>query len=339
MVKMLHKGQVKSSMVFNENGETKINLRSSDMMPLASTVKIMVAMEYAYQVVEGKIDGEARISIKELEKYYLPGLDGGAHEAWMDNVKRNSFVKDGTVTLREVGRGMITFSSNANTEFLMDKLGITAIEERMKQTGVKDHTGLYYFVSAVFIPYEIKQQEFQDMTMKEAKDQILGKIKDMNEEALLSYSSRIHEKLAKDEKYKEKVNVSDWWNMDFDQLFSEIFIKSTTSEYAKIMQKINSHAFPERIEKELEYLLGALMENPANQRWLLRAGRKGGSTQYIMTDAMFAEDQVGNKFELAIFFDRLEWYQIFKLMKSLNEFELNLLKDKSFREDTIERLK
>lgn len=336
--KMLRKEGIKSSMVFQENGVLKMDIRSSDMMSLASTVKIMVAMEYAYQAAEGKVDGETPISLKDLEKYYLAGLDGGSHKAWLKHAEEKGFIENDQVSLKEVAKGMITFSSNANTEFLMEKLSLQSIEDRMKEIGVKNHSTLYYFVSAVFIPYEIKQREYPDLTMKAAKKHIVEEIRKMNDDELLSFSTIIHDKLMTDKAYKEKVNVSDWWHMDYDQLYSEIFIKSTTFEYATIMQKVNNKLFPESVSEEMEYLLGALMENPVNQTWLKRAGKKGGSTQYILTDALFAEDKNGNKFEMAIFFNKLEWYETQKLMNSLNGFELQLLSDKMFREEIYERL-
>lgn len=50
--------------------------------------KIVIAIEYAKQVAEGKIRKDEKISLKELEKYYVKNTDGGAHPAWLDDVKR-----------------------------------------------------------------------------------------------------------------------------------------------------------------------------------------------------------------------------------------------------------
>ena len=41
--------------------------------------KIVIAIEYAKQVAEGKIRKDEKISLKELEKYYVKNTDGGAH--------------------------------------------------------------------------------------------------------------------------------------------------------------------------------------------------------------------------------------------------------------------
>jgi len=336
--KLLQKETVRSSIVFKENAETKINMDSSEMMGLASTVKLMVAMEYAFQFGEGKIDSQERINLQELNKYYIPNLDGGAHEAWLNDADKKNLIENDTVPIREAARGMMAFSSNANTEFLLDRLEIEQIEKRMKAIGIKEHSPLHYFTSSIFIPYEIKLREYQDTSMNDAKKDIIKHINNMDDKEWAALSSDIHEKLASNAQYKEKANVLDWWNEDYDRIQSERFIKSTASEYADFMSKVNNKQFPEKVQAELEYLLGSLMDNPANQEWLERAGKKGGSTMYIITDALFAEDKQGNKFELAIFFNELEWYQSRKLMASLNEFELKLLNDPSIRDDMYELL-
>ncbi|MBO1001363.1 serine hydrolase [Pseudogracilibacillus auburnensis] len=325
-----------SSVVFNVNGETKLDVRSDELMPLASTVKIVVALEYAYQVEEGKLDPKEQVDLDELEKYYVPKLDGGAHEAWVGFLGENDYLENNRVSLQEVTRGMIAFSSNANTEYLMKKLGLENIEHRMLELGIRDHTPLFYFTSALFIPYELKMRDYPDKSIEEGKDKIIQAMHDMSDEDWIEMSSIINEKLTNDaETYKKNAEISEWWDEDFDLLFSETFIKSTTSEYAKLMAMINNEELPPIAQEELEYSLGMIMENETNQQWLKRAGKKGGSTQYILTDAIFAEDKQGNKFEIVIFFDDLKWYEGFKLTNSLNEFELKLLSDESFRDEIL----
>lgn len=335
--KKLTNKNMQSSIVFIENGEKRLAIDSEKLMPLASTVKIVVAIEYAFQIEEDKLDPDELIKLSELEVYYIPNLDGGAHEAWLEYVKEKDLNKDDFVSLREVARGMIAFSSNANTEYMMDKLGIENIEKRMQDFGIVKHTSLFYFTSSLFIPYELKKREHPDESMEEAKSKIMQEMRMMEEEDWIHLANFIHEELKNNPDYKLNANITEWWDTDIDRIFSETFISSTTSEYARIMKMINDKKFPTIAQKELEYVLGIMMENEANQEWLNRAGKKGGSTQYILTDALFAEDKEGNKYELAIFFNDLKWYEAYKLMKSLNEFELKLLTDKSFREELIEK--
>ena len=47
-------------------------------MPVASTMKLIVALEFTKQVTEGKIDSSSFVSINDVNRYYVPNTDGGA---------------------------------------------------------------------------------------------------------------------------------------------------------------------------------------------------------------------------------------------------------------------
>ncbi|GGA77196.1 serine hydrolase [Ornithinibacillus halotolerans] len=76
-----------ASMYVSVDGETVINKQGDVKRPLASTVKAVIAIEYVNQVVEGKIDPEEWVSLEKLDKFYLANTDGGAHPAWLDEMK------------------------------------------------------------------------------------------------------------------------------------------------------------------------------------------------------------------------------------------------------------
>ncbi|MCS6821401.1 MAG: class A beta-lactamase-related serine hydrolase [Microscillaceae bacterium] len=42
------------------------------IMPLASTVKIILAIEYAEQSANGQLNPDKMVSINELDKFYIP---------------------------------------------------------------------------------------------------------------------------------------------------------------------------------------------------------------------------------------------------------------------------
>jgi D-alanyl-D-alanine carboxypeptidase len=310
-----------SSLYMTENGTLIADIRANRKMKLASTVKIMVALEYAYQASEGKVDPQRKVSLRELKKYYLPKLDGGRHEMWLKEMEEKGLSQNGEVSLREVAKGMIKFSSNANTEYLMEILGLVNIENRMKAEGIQNHSALFYFEAATFIPWEIKQDQFNSQTMKEVKDEVLSVMTKMSDEEWRNLSGDIHEKLRNNQYYQKEAKILDWWNSEYDGMFSERFIEGTAKEYAILMKKINDQVFDPAVQIEMEYLMGGLMEDQGNRKWLKRAGKKGGSTKSILTDSMYVEDLKGNRYEIAVFFNGHEGHQFPKLMASLNEFE------------------
>ncbi|MCC3377724.1 D-alanyl-D-alanine carboxypeptidase, partial [Cohnella sp. REN36] len=103
--------------------------------------------------------------------------------------------------------------------------------------------------------------------------------------------------------YKNGSGIERWYDGDIDKMNSERFPSATAKEYAELMQKINSRTyFSKEVQTYLHPLLEGIMENPANKQWLQHAGKKGGSTAYILTDAMYATTKEGTRTELAVFF-------------------------------------
>ena len=75
-----HKDDKTTSLIVKRNGETLTSINEN----------YRLSIEYTKQVAEGKIRKDEKISLKELEKYYVKNTDGGAHPAWLDDVKGKS---------------------------------------------------------------------------------------------------------------------------------------------------------------------------------------------------------------------------------------------------------
>lgn len=294
------------------------------LMPLASTVKIILAIEYALQSSQGKINPQEEISIDELAKFYIPDTDGGAHPNWLRSVKNK--ITNNRISISEVAKGMIRYSSNANTEWLGNRLGLENINDRINSLGVKNHTKFYNIVSALFIGKE----KFQKLKGEELE----RKLKTLSFEDYIEATNQIHKKLLTDASYKKDLGD---FGMNIQRIWSNNLPSSTVKDYVDIIKKINSKTyFDSTTQKYLDEVMEGLMENPANRKWLKHAGTKGGSTEFVLTKATYATDKKGNTTELAYFFNDLESIENIRLQGSMNEFELKILTDKEFR-DKIER--
>ncbi|GED14620.1 serine hydrolase [Aneurinibacillus migulanus] len=342
MLSFIKENPERASLHYIRNGEVAATSHSEQMMPLASAVKTVLAIEYAKQSAEGKMNPKESVPLKELEKYYLPNLDGGAHPAWRKSVEEGGVAKNGAVPLEEVAKGMIQYSSNANTEYLMEKLGRDRLEQVLAELELRHHESIYPFVSSLLLPYEIMSSDYLGLSEKEALPKVKEKMRSMSAEEWREHAWRIHEKLSKDKdgSYKKQAEIEKWYDSELDKMNSDRFPAATAKEYAELMQKINSRSyFSKEVQQYLHPVMEGIMQNPANQQWLLHAGKKGGSTAYILTDAMYATDKQGAKTELAVFFNDLQAKESDRLTAALNEFELLLLRDEKFRQKVIEELK
>ncbi len=113
----------RSAVFLVRNDTTLVSLRPDQLFPLASTVKTIVAIEFAKQAASGKIRADELIPLTDTDRYYVTNTDGGAHPQWKASLATQTLGTKDSVSLLEVAKGMIRFSSNANTEYLMDRLG------------------------------------------------------------------------------------------------------------------------------------------------------------------------------------------------------------------------
>ena len=333
VLKFIQDHPEKASLTIISNDKVIADYNSKQMMPLASVVKIMVAVEYAEQAAAGVINPDELVKLDELERYYLPKLDGGAQPEWVKSLKERKVVKDDSVPMEEVVKGMIEPSSNANTEYLIERLGLDNINDNISELGLTQHEPLYPFVSSPLIPYEL-MKKYPDLPQKEKVIKAKEELKDMTAEQFRAMTADIHEKLKNDAdgSYKKAAEIANWYDEEFDRMNSDRLIASTTSDYASLLKKINSHKFfPPAVQKYLDKVMEAPMESPGNQALFEHLGFKGGSTSYIINTAAYATDKEGNRTERALFTNDLEPQELQNLLANMNEFMKKIFTDPAFR--------
>jgi D-alanyl-D-alanine carboxypeptidase len=310
-----------AALFIQKNDTTVAALNENKVMPLASTVKIIVAIEFAKQAAAGVIDMNSMINISELNKYYVPNTDGNAHQDWLNAETKQKNIKDNTIKLLDVARGMIIYSSNANTEYLMDILGFDNVKNNIQLFGLKQHTVIYPIVSALFMYQNPKG-------VKEAT--ILKAIKKMNEEKYCRYIAQIHAQLKIDTLYKSKFRLEDLTEK-MQKMWSDRLPASTTKEYVQIAKILNNRKFlTEDAFAVLAEVLEFPMENKGFQQVFKHYGVKGGSTAFVLTHVIYLTKKDGTKMELAIFFNDLKSEDQQKLEEWLDPFEAQVMFDKKF---------
>lgn len=308
------------------NGEIIASHNPDKMMSLASTVKIIIAIEYAMQAAAGDVDPDQQVALLDLEHYYAPRTDGGAHPAWLRSVKDK--ITQDSIALRQVALGMIRYSSNANTEYLCELLGLDRINQRLDSLEVKDHTPIYYIVSALYVSKEL----FPDASDADLADQL----RSLSAEEYVAATTSIHQKLRADTSYRK-----DLGNLPLEarRVWSDRLPASTVSEYTDIMALLNSSThLPVKAQTYLREIMESVMANPVNQSWLKHSGGKGGSTEFVLTKSLYATDKEGNTTELAYFMEDIAPLSMQLLPISMNEFELQILRSEEFVQQISDKI-
>ncbi|MDX8047501.1 serine hydrolase [Gracilibacillus sp. S3-1-1] len=310
------------SLIICVNGKEVMSARSEVKRPLASVVKILIAIAYTNQVVEGKLARNERVNIAELEKFYIPNTDGGAHPAWLKEMKTSGNLSNNEVTLHAITKGMIKYSSNANTEFLIDKLGADSINQVIADLALKDHDPVYPLVSALLVPSYVEkhQSELSSLQVKE-------KLQAMDMEEYRGITWSVHHQLKQGDS-----SLKDNWKiipLNLQKIWSDRLPNATVKDYAKVMHAIsNDEATLPKGASILRNIMEWPMENKVNKQQYAQLGGKGGSTAFVLNNALYAEDHQGRQVEFVLFTEGFSFMERMKMNQNLNRFMKKVIRER-----------
>ncbi|KAB2879108.1 serine hydrolase [bacterium] len=325
-IQMLKKYDQSSALSVVRNDTVLADYNANVLLPLASTAKTLIALEYAKQAAANEINPDSMINLDCLERFYIEGTDGGAHPMWINYLNQNNLIINHQVPLREVARGMIDFSSNANTEFLMERLTLDRINQQITELNV-EHTPMYYFISALGI----------GLDRSIAQDSLIRFLNNLSFEERSHHAEIIHGKLATDfdGTFKASLNEQNL-SLSAQKIWSDHLPASTAKAYVDIMKKINDRNFPSEILFHIDEVFDTLTRlSPANRELFYHAGGKGGDTDWILTLAFYFNEKSGSKTEFAVFFNNLSGADKYSLENNINNFMVKLIEDSDFREELI----
>lgn len=323
-----HPDKVAVYLIRNDSVVARKN--EDQLMPLASTVKLIVAIEFAKQSGAGVIDTARRVPLSDLEKFHIRGTDGNAHPGWLQYEKSKGHIVHDSIALIHVARGMIMFSSNANTEYLMDVLGIDQINQNLSLLQLKPHTPIYPIVAALFLYQNPKEKN---------EEQVLKAIQKMNDQDYARYCYQLHLQLKNGTALKESFRPFDV-TIPMQKMWSDRLPASTVRTYARLANILNHRKyFSPAAYGVLKRVTEFIMESPGNASFMKHAGMKGGSTGTVLTKCMYATLLDGTTVELAYFFNNLTFKEVNQLTAQMNAFELKLLSDPAFADELAAALK
>lgn len=120
----------------------------TEAFPLASTFKLVLLAAYADEVAAGRLDPQELIPVSELDRYYLPGTDGGAETEFLNAQGAGTTA----LPLDKIAGGMVSYSSNAATDYLLFRLKGVDFPKFYQRLGLKETSqpfsflGLYLFI-------------------------------------------------------------------------------------------------------------------------------------------------------------------------------------------------
>ncbi|SMF00354.1 MULTISPECIES: serine hydrolase [Paenibacillus] len=312
------------SCCFVENGNPIIAYQSDQKMPLASVLKIMVAIEFVRQTRLGKVDPNQEIPLAQLDRFYIPGCDGGAHAEWLGAVRKSQPNRKG-VSYFNIAKGMIQFSSNANTEFLMEILGIDAINHTVSVLGDSEHEPIFPISSAGLIGAYLMDHE--QLTLKEAT----LKMKSMSPDQYKRLAEEVHRILAKDtqKEFIVKYNRKSIYNRKLQLSESSRMPSATANLYGTLLERLQRQKWFDEVAQKL---FMRLMEREVKEASPFeKVLSKGGASISILNNVFYVEDKQKNRLALALLIHEPTGTELIWLRKKMQLFIGKIFSDPAFR--------
>lgn len=305
----------KSAMLIVRNDTVLIEQNIKKQMPLASTMKLIIAIEFAEQVSKGILNAEEQVAKDDLLTFYVPNTDGDAHINWAESDETLEY--GDSVPIKNVAKGMIQYSSNANAEWLMDHLGLENINTQLDKLDFKHHTPIYPIVSSLFISNAYLKNE--------SDESLVSKLNGLSQQQYIQYALEIHDKLKQNPEYRNQpLELTE----EIQYVWSSRLPAASVSDYYSLMQKLNSKTyFKQETQNILDEIIETSMPYKSVNQFYEHLGSKSGSTLYIMAQALYAKDKKGNRTEMVYFFNDLEPQERKKMTMTLNDFKRAILRD------------
>ncbi|WP_313890796.1 serine hydrolase [Psychrobacillus sp.] len=304
------------SMSFIQNDNEIINFNKDKIIPLASTVKIIYAVAFINAVRDKFLNSDELIPIKEVDSLYLKNTDGNAHVLWKENEQIGN-----EVTLKEIAKGMMKYSSNACTDYIFYKLGKGKINEVIREYSLLEHTEIYPINSALLIPSYLYIEE------KVAKKKIAQTIREMSNSHFNLLATELLDKVINGEAnifIEELQMVSD---MKIQREITKKLPAASSLDYAKLMHQLGKSI---KLDKEDKQLLDDLMGFSDYQISGERLWYKGGNTLFILTSAFYRSND-SEDISFSFFIEDMSALETIWIEKKFNEFIKAFLDDHLFR--------
>ncbi len=315
------------SLFLQVEDEAYADQKPNQVLPLASTIKMLLVADAMQMLSRGELDKDLKIPLESLERFHLPGTDGGAHMAWLAGLEQEASAVPELVDFPQLFRGILMYSSNANTEFLIRLMGRERMETLAERWEVDLSTAPYPFVGSILIP-----QYLQDNEQVPQKD-LPSALRALSADGYADLAWAMSDSLAMDEQsaIKENFKLS---GLAAQKVWSERLVGSSARQWADLAFRFNRRSALSPYEQEnLIKTHEFIMQSPGNQRLYQHAGLKGGSTGFLLSQCAYATTLEGERIELVYFLFNLNPLEVRLLSQKLNDFDAAILSDASAREE------
>lgn len=296
------------ALIFIKNKQPLLMLNEHRPMPLASIYKLVILKTYLDQCEAGIIRPDELVHIQELKCYLIPWIDHG-YKKWYHTVREKNKIKKDGIALREIVQGMLKYSCNAHTDYLLSILGIAKVQEEFAALEMQDHDAIMPISTSVlmFLRDAVKNKTHTSATLaKEANAAFEALLQGKNVEGL-------------------DFNVLNHFDYKRQCDWSDALPNGSVDSYTKLLTHLQERQL---YDKELQNVMCWFGELTSYKG--VTGGMKLGTTPKVFNTVLYATDKQKNTYQLAYFLNNLTIDQKQLAEFSSTTFNLQMIKDPLF---------
>ena len=286
--------------------------------PLASAIKIVLLTAYATEVSATHLNPNETITISDLDNFYLPGTDGGAHNEFINSLGANRT----KLTLDEVVTGMTTYGSNAAADYLLNRLNKYDFNNLYHQLNLKNTNlpisflGLYLFLNN----HETGMYAEEVLSSEEA----------VEEQARLANLFKTNKKWREDE-IKFVTKSTNAPPIEIQKQFLYTFgINGSVDDISKIFIEVygDSKLFSNQTQSEIRsHLEWPLSINTNQTKEFTTLASVSGAWPSIFTSAWYSKSKISKPIILVVLYRNIPdvFWNTWLTTFSHQQFETNVL--------------
>ncbi len=310
----------------------RLDWNADQPMPLASTRKVVVLAAYARAVAAGDLNPAQPVTLRDWERSFLPGTDGGAHAASLkalglpatqDGHARDA---DRTVPLDTLARFMIETSDNAATDALMFRLGRARLDAAARDLNLRGQDPLAP-LSGLFTAWlDPAEVGFAQLSAQGRADRSWVLARALQQPGFASaLALRLTRRPAPD--LQGTASLTD--------------TRGTTRDYTDLLRRtLAGEVFGPQASDIMRRHLGWPMRvNPANASVYRALLAKGGSLPGVLMQSIAYETLDGRRATASLFLQNVPPNDAARLQGQLEAVTLLLTQDPAFGPKLLEALK
>jgi hypothetical protein len=293
---------------------------ADEAYPLASTFKIVLLAAYAREVAAGRLDAGEAVPLGDLETWYLPETDGGAHPEFLNSLGEGRE----TASLDEVVDGMIVYSSNAATDYIHARLENVDFDALYQRLGL-EHTTQPVSILGLYLAMNNHEQG-------------AAKINGFTPETLLAAREKYEGAFLSEPAWRQAeldfvANTNNFAPLNVQKWFLGIYgMGGSARDMAKVM--LAAYGYSDALNPEAQAIMRRHLEwplrvYPENAQDFKILATKSGAWPAILTSAWYAEPQNGEPRVLVVLYANMrdDYWNTWLASFSHQEFEASILKD------------